>query len=147
VRFLDLVSVLLIGFMIGNELRLSAFVNPALWQLDDRPQAKALGLLAQSLGKAMPFWYALSAILAIAEAYLRRRAAFAGLRFASAALFVLVILYTILSLVPINKRIAALNPDSLPANWKQQHRLWDKLHRARVALLTVAMACLVWILV
>ena len=62
-------------------------------------------------------------------------------------LFVLVILYTILWLVPINKRIAGLNPDALPANWKQQHRHWDKLHRVRVALLTVAMAFLVWTLV
>jgi uncharacterized membrane protein len=147
VRFLDLVSIVLIGLMIGNELGLSVFVNPALGKLEDGPQAKSLSLLARSLGKAMPYWYALSAILVIAEAYLRRHMAHASLLFASATLFVFVILYTVIWLVPINKRIAGLNSDLRSSNWKQEHRHWDKLHRVRVVLLTAAMACLVWSLV
>jgi hypothetical protein len=39
-------------------------------QLDDRSQAKALSLPSQLLGNAMPFWYALSAFLAICRSHL-----------------------------------------------------------------------------
>jgi hypothetical protein len=67
---LDLITVLCLGLMIGNELCLSLFVNPALWKLDSSPQAKAVSLLARSLGKVMPFWYALCLLLLIAEAYI-----------------------------------------------------------------------------
>jgi hypothetical protein len=55
----------------GNELAVSWFFNPAIWQLDDRPQATAWSLLPRSLGKLMPFWYALCLVLLFVEAYLR----------------------------------------------------------------------------
>jgi hypothetical protein len=45
VRLLDLVSIVLIGLMIGNEFGLSVFVNPALGKLDRAsaaPQAFAI---------------------------------------------------------------------------------------------------------
>jgi hypothetical protein len=54
---LDLITVLCVGLMTGNELAVSLFVNPAIWKLEEAPQARALSLLAQSLGKTMPFWY------------------------------------------------------------------------------------------
>jgi hypothetical protein len=45
---------------------------PAIWQLDESPQAQALSLLARSLGKVMPFWYVLCLVLLTVEAYVRR---------------------------------------------------------------------------
>jgi hypothetical protein len=56
--FLDILTILCAGLMIGNELAVSLFVNPVIWKLEDRSQAKALSLFAGTLGKVMPFWYA-----------------------------------------------------------------------------------------
>ncbi len=57
--FLDVLTILCTGLMIGNELAVSLFVNPVIWQLEEGSQAKALSLFAGILGKVMPFWYAL----------------------------------------------------------------------------------------
>jgi len=43
--FLDVLTILCTGLMIGNELAVSLFVNPVIWQLEDRSQSKALACL------------------------------------------------------------------------------------------------------
>jgi len=135
-HFLDVLTILCSGLMIGNELAVSLFVNPAIWKLNDQAQAS---LLARSLGKAMPFWYALCLILLGTEAYLRREEAGRTLLLAAAVLWAAIIVYTIFALVPINNRVGASLPDS--GQWRQDHNAWDKLHRWRILFLTVAMLC------
>ena len=61
--FLDIVTTLCIGLLIGTEFTVSAFINPILNQLDGRAQAGATRLFAKKLGTAMPFWYAASLLL------------------------------------------------------------------------------------
>ena len=46
-------------------------------------------------------------------------------------------------LVPINTRIAGWDLDHLPDDWKRMRLTWDSRHAVRLALLTVAFACLV----
>ncbi len=58
-HLLDTMTITFTGLMVGNELAVSAFVNPAMWQLESGPQARGLSLLARSLGRVMPFWYGL----------------------------------------------------------------------------------------
>ena len=58
-HLLDTITITLAGLMVGNELALSAFVNPAVWQLESGPQAQGLSILARSLGRVMPVWYGL----------------------------------------------------------------------------------------
>jgi hypothetical protein len=53
-HLLDTITIAFAGFIMGNELALSAFVNPAVWQLENGPQAQVLSLLARSLGRVMP---------------------------------------------------------------------------------------------
>lgn len=138
-RFLDILAILTLGLMIGVEFAVSAFINPTVCKLDDEPQARILSLFAAQLGFVMPFWYALGLLLLIAETILRRHtAAFTPLA-AAASLWTLVILFTLAVLVPINNRIAKLQPTALPADWQRAHRRWDSLHRLRVALLLIAL--------
>jgi uncharacterized membrane protein len=144
---LDLITVLCLGLMIGNELCLSLFVNPALWKLDSSPQAKAVSLLARSLGKVMPFWYALCLLLLIAEAYGRRHSAHIHFLYAALAIWAIVIIYSVSLLVPINRRIAELRSESPFPEWRSKHVRWDALHRWRIFMLTTAMACFVWSIV
>jgi hypothetical protein len=38
-------------------------------------------------------------------------------------------------LVPINNRLVTWTADDHPADWREQHQRWDRLHYARVAVL------------
>ena len=59
------------------------------------------------------------------------------------AIWAAVIVLTLLFLVPINNRMAKLDPQSFVAESRRAHHTWDAMHRARVAALTVAFVCLV----
>jgi uncharacterized membrane protein len=141
--FLDVLTILCSGLMIGNELTVSLFINPVVWQLEDRSQAKALSLFADILGKVMPFWYALCLVLMIAETYLRRHQPGVTLLLGAVAIWIAIIVYTLTTLVPINNRIARL-AGALPEGWREAHKRWDTYHRWRILLLMIAMVCLVW---
>ncbi|MFZ0591618.1 MAG: DUF1772 domain-containing protein [Bryobacteraceae bacterium] len=143
-HFLDLATILCMGFMIGNELAVSVFVNPTLWELDEHARAKASSLLARSLGRIMPFWYTLSLILQIIEAYVRRRGATLNLLLVAIMISIAIIVYSVSALVPINNRIARLALNDLPAHWWQDHQKWDALHRWRILFLIVAMVFLTY---
>jgi uncharacterized membrane protein len=136
---LDIVSVLLIGLLIGAELAVAAFVNPVLAQIGGAAEAQATRLFARKLGAFMPFWYGACLLLIGALGVLRRHDAGLDWIFSSAALWVLVIVLTLLFLVPINNRIAAMDPTSFSPALRRQHTRWDRLHRGRVALLALAM--------
>jgi uncharacterized membrane protein len=141
-HLIDVLTILLTGLMIGNELTVSLFINPVLSQLDEHAQAKALSLFARYLGKVMPVWYALCLVLLIAEAYLRRHQPALPLLLTAIIIWITVILYTVTTLVPINNRIAALATPSSPTQWRRDHKKWDTLHRWRILLLIIAMVCL-----
>lgn len=141
-HLLDIATILCAAFMTGNEIAVSLFVNPVVWQLDELSQAKTLRLFAALGGKAMPIWYVLSLILMGIEAFLRRQQPSLPWLLAAIALWIAIIVYTLLVLLPINNRIAALETNALPAGWRQQHRKWDTHHRVRILLLIVAVALL-----
>jgi uncharacterized membrane protein len=139
--YLDLVTVISVGLLIGTEVCVSLFINPILWQLDESTQAKTVQLFAARLGRAMPFWYAASLILLAAETVLRRHETAEFLLLVSVLLWTVVILATILFLVPINNRMMK-DAVRLPfAEMKRQHTRWDTLHRLRVLTLIVSMVC------
>ena len=50
-------------------------------------------------------------------------------------------------LVPLNNRIASLNPSAPAPGWKRDHKKWDSLHRVRILLLAVALFALTYGLV
>jgi len=74
-RLLDTITISLAGLMVGNELALSAFVNPAICQLESAHQARGLSILARSLGRVMPVWYGFCLALLALESFLHRRQA------------------------------------------------------------------------
>jgi uncharacterized membrane protein len=145
-HLLDVVTILCTGMMTGNELAVSFFVNPVVWQLEEPAQAMALRLFARVGGRVMPFWYALGLILLIAETWLRWHEPSRIWLLAAVAIWGVSIVYTLLTLLPINNRIAGdkmagLKAAELPAGWRQEHKKWDKLHQSRIAMLVVAVAC------
>ena len=138
----DFITILCIGLMIGAEFAVSAFINPVVWQLEEAAQATILSLFAALLGKVMTVWYALSLVLMLVEAYLRRHEPTLAHLLIAAAIWIAVIVFTIAVLVPINNRIALLQSGALPSGWRLEHKRWDTLHRWRVFFLVVAMVFL-----
>jgi len=137
-HLLNIITITCVGLMVGNELSVSAFVNPALRRLESGPQAQALSVLARSLGRAMPLWYGLCLALLALESFLHRHQAPLAPLLIAAALWVGAIVLSISALVPINNRIASLNAEAPAPGWERDHRKWDALHRVRVLLLILA---------
>jgi uncharacterized membrane protein len=126
--------------MAGNEFAVAAFVHPQLRKLGNSAHAQTAALLAAVLGKMMPLWYGLALLLILGAAYEHRPVSSGpGLFLLSAAiLWSVTIVFTITMLVPINNRIAKMDPEHPYDCWLQDRSRWDQLHQVRVALLIMA---------
>ena len=144
-HFLELAAIVVAGTMVGNELAVAVFFHPRISAVDDATHVRAAQALAVALGRAMPFWYALTLLLSGAVAFFARPTGTPGHRLALAAtgLFAAMIVYTVLLPVPINNQVARWQPESLPANWRDLRRRWDALHAVRVGVLLLALVLLV----
>jgi uncharacterized membrane protein len=131
-HLLNAITIGIVGLLVGNEFAVSAFVNPALWRLEDSPQAQGLSLLARSLGRAMPIWYGFCLALLALESFLHRHEAVYWPLLTATLIWLGVIIFTIGMLVPINNRIASLCMAATAANWKRDHKRWDNLHRVHI---------------
>ena len=140
-HLLNIITITSAGLMVGNELSVSAFVNPAFRRLESGPQA--LSVLARSLGRAMPVWYGLCLALLALESFLHLHQATLAPLLIAAALWVGAIVLSVSALVPINNRIASLNTAAPAPGWERDHRKWDALHRVRILLLILALLIVV----
>jgi uncharacterized membrane protein len=136
---LDIITITSAGLMVGNELAISAFVNPALRRLESVPQAQALSILARSLGRAMPVWYGLCLALLALESFLHRHQTTVAALLTAIVIWMGVVIFSIGMLVPLNNRIASLGAARPVPGWERDHRKWDVLHRVRILLLIVAL--------
>jgi uncharacterized membrane protein len=135
---LSAVVIVSIGLMIGVEFAVWVFINPILWKIEEPARTRVVRYFAGRLGKAMPFWYSVNLLLLLAEAFLLRGHAGARLIIAAIAIWVAVIILTLMFLVPINNRLAR---GTIPNIDKAhgEHKRWDAMHRARVVALVAAM--------
>jgi uncharacterized membrane protein len=138
---LDIVTTFCIGLLIGTEFAVAVFINPILRKLGAREELRAIRLFAAKLGAAMPFWYGISFLLLTVEAVLRHGENGYLLVIAAGAIWAAVIVLSIVFLVPINNRLARLEPDAAAEPALTEHGQWDAMHRWRVATLTSAMVC------
>lgn len=53
------------------------------------------------------------------------------------------ILFTLVTLVRINKRVEKWTQEKYEKNWREDRKRWDNLHRLRVCALLLALICLV----
>jgi uncharacterized membrane protein len=136
----DIATATVVGLMAGNEFAVAAFVHPQLHKLGHSAHAQTAAPLASSLGKAMPLWYGIALLLILGAAFEHRPVSSGpGLFILLAALlWAATIVFTITTLVPINNRIAKMNPEHPYDCWLQDRCRWDQLHQVRVALLIMA---------
>lgn len=140
----DIATAAVTGLMAGNEFAVAAFVHPQLRKLGDSAHVQIAPRLAGVLGQAMPVWYALALVLILGAAFEHRPVSSGpGLFLALAAVvWVAAILFTVTMLVPINNRIAKIDPERPYDCWLQDRCRWDQLHQLRVLLLIMAFVLL-----
>jgi len=141
---LEIGAIAVAGTMTGNEMAVAFFVHPRISRLDET-HVKTAQTLASGLGKAMPFWYALTLLLSLAVTFIAHSTwgKPRWLALSAAALFAAMIVYSLLLPVPINDQIARWKPDSLPSNWRALRQRWDTLHAIRISVLTFALILLI----
>jgi len=140
----DIATATVTGLMAGNEFAVAAFVHPQLHKLAHSTHAQTATPLASVLGKAMPVWYGVALVLLLGAAFEHRPLSsgpglFIGM---AAALWTVTIVFTIAMLVPINNRIAKMDPQHPYDCWLQDRSRWDQLHQLRVTLLIMAFVLL-----
>jgi uncharacterized membrane protein len=145
IRVLEIAAVVVAGTMTGNEIAVAVFFHPQMSRLEDAVHIRAVQSLARALGAAMPVWYAVTLLLALAATIFAHAAGSRAWWFAlgSTSLFALMIVYSLLLPVPINNQIARWEPHSPPNNWRELRNRWDRLHAIRVGFLVVAFVLLV----
>ncbi len=138
----DTATIFIVLCLIGVEFSVSAFVNPAAWRLDPEAQLKMVSRFALVLGKVMPVWYPICALLLGVQTWLNWHTLGRPTLLIADALWLLASVGGIIFLVPLNSRIAAEDAD-----WQRLHRVWDGRHRVRTAALAIAAVLLTYVLV
>ncbi|MFM9700362.1 anthrone oxygenase family protein [Streptomyces europaeiscabiei] len=139
---LEVVTIVVVGVMVGVEFSVPFFSNPILNALpgDNGLRGRVHG--ARLGGAVMPFWYIGSLVLVVVRAVVGWDDDGTGLVVTAAALLIVSVLMSILVLVPINNRVKTWTAGSRPADWKEQMKRWDRWHYVRVAVIIAAFACL-----
>jgi Domain of unknown function (DUF1772) len=140
----DIATATVAAAMAGSEFAIAAFIHPQIRKLSDNTHALIATPLARTFGKVMPLWYGLALVLILGAAFEHRPLSSGpGIFIAAAALlWAITIVFSVTMLVPINNRIAQMNPAQPYATWLEDRCRWDKLHRIRVELLIVAVLLL-----
>lgn len=130
--------------MCGSELNVAAFGHPALNRQPLDAHIAVRSSLARILGRVMPFWMTGSTVLNLLLVLPVHHHTIAAWRLEAIALVIQIaaVLFSLIGPVPINNRIAAWTPGSLPDNWRTQERQWDRYHWIRTCALVVAFALL-----
>jgi uncharacterized membrane protein len=142
---LQLLAVLVLGLMAGNELNVAAFAHPILNRQPLEVHIPVRSSLAAILGRVMPFWMASSTLLNLLVLLPFEHLNEAAWRLAAIALAIqgLAVFFSLIGPVPINNRIAKWTTESLPEDWQAQEDRWDRYNWWRTCGLIAAFAILV----
>lgn len=132
--------VFLVLTLLGVEFSVSAFVNPTVWRLEPESQLKTLSRFAVVGGKVMPVWYLSSTLLLGIQTWLCWPTPARSILLTVDAIMILIAVGSIFVLVPLNNRVAEAAPD-----WQRTHRIWDRIHRVRIAALATAALLLTYV--
>ena len=98
IHALETVAIVVAGTLTGSELAVAVFFHPRISRLDDAVHIRTAQTLAKVLGMVMPFWYALTFLLALALTFVARPARSTPwwLALAATVLYALISVYSVL---------------------------------------------------
>ena len=140
---LEVVTIVVVGVMVGVEFSVAFVINPILNALPEDSGQLGHAHGGRMLGAVMPFWYIGSLVLSAVWAVAGWHHDGAGLVVIAGALLIISVIMSLLLLVPINNQSKTWNAENRPADWKQQLNRWDRYHYVRVAVIIAAFTLLV----
>ena len=138
-HWFSVATVIVVLALVGVEFSVAVFIDPAARRLDPEPQRELLSRLASVLGKVMPVWYPVSALMLLVQTWLNWHTPGRAVLLTAAAIWVLASVGSIIFLVPLNTRVAKGDADL-----QRIHRTWDTRHRVRTAALALAAVLLTY---
>ncbi|MEV5535835.1 DUF1772 domain-containing protein [Saccharopolyspora shandongensis] len=139
---LEVVTIVVVGLMVGVEFSVAFVINPILNGLPDDSSQRGRAHGGRMLGAVMPFWYIGSLVLSAVWAIAGWHHPGTGLVVIAAALLIVSVIMSLLLLVPINNRGKTWTVENRPEDWKEQMNRWDRYHYVRVAVIIAAFALL-----
>jgi uncharacterized membrane protein len=139
---LEVVTIVVVGLMVGVEFSVAFVLNPILNGLPDDSSQRGRAHGGRMLGALMPFWYIGSLVLSAVWAIAGWHHPGTGLVVIAGALLIVSVIMSLLLLVPINNRGKTWTVENRPADWKEQMNRWDRFHYVRVAIIIAAFALL-----
>ena len=132
------------ALLFGNEFSIGFLIHPALSRRDHLKFLPAIQVFADLFGSVMPVWMATTLILHVGLLWTTWRwpAAHTILLVLAVALWVVIIVFSLVGPVPINDRVKEWRLDHLPADWERQRRKWDLFNCIRVILIGLAFVAL-----
>ncbi|MEU9256356.1 DUF1772 domain-containing protein [Streptomyces sp. NPDC048270] len=140
---LEVVTIVVVGLMVGVEFSVAFVINPILGALPEDSGQLGRSHGGRMLGAVMPVWYFGSLALVAVWAIVGWHDHGAGLVVIAGALLVLSVIMSLLLLVPINNQGKTWTPENRPDDWKEQNHRWDRFHYVRVAVIIAAFTLLV----
>jgi len=139
---LEVLTIVVVGLMVGVEFSVAFVINPILNGLPDDSAQLGRAHGGRMLGALMPFWYVGSLVLSAVWAIAGWRHPGTVLVVIAAALLIVSVIMSLLLLVPINNRGKTWTVENRPEDWKEQMNRWDRYHHVRVAIIIAAFALL-----
>jgi uncharacterized membrane protein len=139
---LEVLTIVVVGLMVGVEFSVAFVINPILSGLPDDSAQLGRAHGGRMLGALMPFWYIGSLVLSAVWAIAGWRHPGTVLVVIAAALLIVSVIMSLLLLVPINNRNKTWTVENRPEDWKEQMNRWDRYHYVRVAIIIAAFALL-----
>jgi uncharacterized membrane protein len=139
---LEVLTIVVVGLMVGVEFSVSFVINPILNGLPDDSTQLGRAHGGRMLGAVMPFWYIGSLVLSAVWAITGWHRPGTGLVVVAAALLIVSVIMSLLLLVPINNRSKTWTVENRPEDWKEQMNRWDRFHYVRIAVIVAAFALL-----
>ncbi|MFI1994144.1 anthrone oxygenase family protein [Actinoplanes sp. NPDC020271] len=144
---LQVLTIVVVGVMVGVEFAVAFVINPILAGLPDDSLIAGRAHGGRMLGAVMPFWYIGSLVLVTIWAVTAHHESGVALVVTAGGLLLLSVIMSIALLVPINNRGKTWTAANRPADWRRQMSRWDRFHHVRVAIIIAAFTLLATALV
>lgn len=136
-------TLLLAGWLAGAESASWALLQPVVARLDPVPQIRMQQGMLRTFGRVMPILLPLTSVLIVVTAVLAPSGAPRVLWVVAAVAAAVLIAFTLIVNVPINKRTLTWDPENPPADWQDVRSRWHTYQGVRAVLLAVWFLCAV----
>jgi hypothetical protein len=138
---LSTLVLLLAGWLTGAESASWALLQPVVARLDTTPQIRMQQGMLRTFGRVMPILLPLTSVLIVVTAVLAPSGIPRVLWVVAAVAAAVLIAFTLIVNVPINKRTLQWDAEHPPEDWLDARRRWHTYQGVRAALLAVWFLC------